>query len=87
MAVKKDVKIITKPGEILLFIFQLKWQKRLLLEYGNELSLSHATYRTTRYALPLFFLVLKTNVGYQVVAIFVTESKSTKSIMESTASH
>ena len=38
----------------LLFVHQTKWQKRLLNKYGNELTLLDATYKTTRYALPLF---------------------------------
>ena len=79
---EEDVKITTKPGESLLFVYQAKWQQRLLLKYENELSLLDATYKTTRYALPLFFLVVKTNIDYQVVATFVTESESTESIAE-----
>ena len=42
----------------------------------------HATYKITRYALPLFFLVVKTNVDCQAVAIFVCEGESTHNIME-----
>ena len=38
-----------------------------MARYGNELSLLDATYRTTRYALPLFFVVVKTNVDYQEI--------------------
>ena len=41
-----------------------------------------ATYKTTRYALPLFFLVVKTNVDYQVVATFVSESETEDTIIE-----
>ncbi|XP_047141341.2 uncharacterized protein LOC124816267 [Hydra vulgaris] len=48
--------------------------------YGNELAFLDATYRTTRYALPLFFLVVKTNIDYQVVAIFVCENETTEAI-------
>ncbi|XP_065676034.1 uncharacterized protein LOC136092208 [Hydra vulgaris] len=66
----------------LLFIFQDKWQRRLLVRYGNELSFLDATYRTTRYALPLFFLVVKTNVDHQIVAIFVCENETTEAIKE-----
>lgn len=55
--------------------------KRLLLKYGNEITLLDATYKTTRYALPLFFLVVKTNVDYQVVATFVSEGEGTKVIL------
>ena len=54
--------------------------KRLLHRYGNELFLLDATYRTTRYALPLFFIVVKTNVDYQVVGTFVLEGESTANI-------
>nr|XP_047146875.1 uncharacterized protein LOC124819377 [Hydra vulgaris] len=66
----------------LLFVYQDKWQKRLLLRYGTELLFLDATYRTTRYALPLFFLVVKTNTDYQDVAIFVCESETTEAITE-----
>ncbi|XP_047124446.1 uncharacterized protein LOC105850359 isoform X2 [Hydra vulgaris] len=66
----------------LLFIYQDMWQKRLLLRYGTELIFLDATYRTTRYALPLFFLVVKTNIDYQVVAIFVCENETTSAITE-----
>eukprot|EP00794_Sanderia_malayensis_P012566 gene12566-13853_t len=55
------------------------WQHRLLKRYGDKLVLLYATYHTARYALPLFFLVVKTNVDYQVVAAFVCESESTES--------
>ena len=41
-----------------------------------------ATYRTTRYAIPLFFLVVKTNVDYQIVGLFVTENETEESISE-----
>ena len=43
-----------------------------------------ATYKTTRYALPLFFLAVKTNVDYQVVASlnFVLQDESIDSIKE-----
>jgi hypothetical protein len=66
----------------LLFVYQDIWQKRLLLRYGNELAFLDATYRTTRYALPLFFLVVKTNIDYQIVAIFVCEHETTEAITE-----
>ncbi|XP_065665969.1 uncharacterized protein LOC136087358 isoform X2 [Hydra vulgaris] len=66
----------------LLFVYQDIWQKRLLLRYGNELAFLDATYRTTRYALPLFFLVVKTNIDYQIVAIFVCEYETTEAITE-----
>ena len=66
----------------LLFVYQNEEQRRLLKRYGNELSLLDATYKTSRYSLPLFFLVVKTNVDYQIVSAFVIESETTKGILE-----
>ena len=44
----------------LLFVHQSVWQRQLLAKYGNNLCLLDATYKTTKYALPLFFLAVKT---------------------------
>lgn len=38
-----------------LFVHQEAWQQRLLMRYGKELIFMDATYKTTRYAIPLFF--------------------------------
>ncbi|XP_063238953.1 uncharacterized protein LOC134540254 isoform X4 [Bacillus rossius redtenbacheri] len=65
----------------LLFCYQSKWQQKLLLRYGS-VCLLDATYKTTKYALPLFFLAVKTNVGYSVVGTFIVQSESTESIAE-----
>lgn len=65
----------------LLFIHQEKWQQALLAEYG-ELTHIDATYRTTNYDLPLFFLVVPTNVGYTVVAEFCIQSERCEDIAE-----
>ena len=51
--------------------------KRWLQRHDNEPFLLDATYKTTRYGLPLFFLPVKTNVEYQVVGAFVCEGEST----------
>ena len=41
-----------------------------------------ATYRTTRYALPLFFLAVKTNFGYIVVGSFVVQQETKSTVAE-----
>ena len=41
-----------------------------------------ATYKTCKLALPLFFLVVKTNVGYSVIAEFIIWHEDTTSITE-----
>ena len=76
------MKLRVKLENSLLFVYQNEEQSRLLARYGDELSLLDATYKTTRYTLPLFFLVVKTNVDYQVVATFISESETTEGIME-----
>ncbi|XP_048238820.1 uncharacterized protein LOC125372528 [Haliotis rufescens] len=38
----------------LLLVYQWDWQQKLLNRYGQEIVFLDATYRTTRYALPLF---------------------------------
>ena len=50
--------------------------------YGNDICLLDATYKTTKYVLPLFFLVVKTNVSFEVVGSFVTQSETTAAITE-----
>ena len=55
--------------------------KRLLKTYGNEIFLLDATYKTTRYAPPLLFMMVKTNVNYEVVGTFVCEGERTENII------
>ena len=38
--------------------------KEMFRRYGNELVLRDAKYKTTKYTLLLFFLVVKTNVNF-----------------------
>ena len=66
----------------LLFVHQTSWQKRLMTRYGNEITLLDATYKTMRYELPLFFLVVKTNVNYIVVGSFIIQKETTECIQE-----
>ena len=50
-----------------LYIHQDKWQQDLLMRYGNNVTLLDATYKTTKYNLPLFFPCVLTNHGYEIV--------------------
>lgn len=85
-----DVSSATTDGEdhtkeqdpsTLLFVHQSTWQCRLLKRYGN-MCLLDATYKTTRYTLPLFFLVVHTNVDYQVVGSLVMQNETSQCIKE-----
>ena len=49
--------------------------EKVVSRYEKELTLLDATYRKKIYALPLFFMVVKTNTDYQIVTVFVTETK------------
>ena len=73
-----------KHHQELLFVHQSEQQRHLISRYGN-ICLLDATYKTTKYALPLFFVCVKTNVDYQVVGTFVCENETTDSIMEGLA--
>ena len=50
----------------MLFVYQSSSMKRLYQRYAVDLVLLDATYKTSKYSLPLYFLVVKTNVNYQV---------------------
>ena len=63
-----------------MFLYQSNHMARLLQKYENEMCLLDATYKMTRYALPFFFLVVKTNVDYQVVAAFLIEGETRENI-------
>jgi hypothetical protein len=72
----------TQQKKNLLILYQASWQKYLLNRYGNEFVLLDATYKTTQYALPLFFLCVQTNNGYCVVATMIMENEDTSSLSE-----
>lgn len=65
-----------------LYIHQDEWQRELLTTYGNTITLMDATYKTTKYSIPLFFLCVKTNVNYTVVAEFVLQAENGDHIFE-----
>ena len=49
---------------------------------GSNICLLDATYKTTKYATPLFFVVLKKKFDYQVVASFALQDETTSTIKE-----
>ena len=48
----------------LVFVYQSLQMKRLYRLYAPSLLLLDATYKTTKYTVPLFFAVVKTNVNF-----------------------
>ena len=69
-------------GKTFLYVHQEPWQQRLLTKYGNILTLLDATYKTTKYSLPLFLLCTRSYCGYIPVAEFIIEQKSAVLIAE-----
>ena len=57
-------------------------QQRMIKLYRNKIRLLDATYKTTKHAIPLFFVALKTNVDYQVVPSFALQDETTSANKE-----
>ena len=50
--------------------------------FYKTICLLHATYKTTKYLLPLLFVVVKTNVDYSVVSSFAVQDETRAAITE-----
>ena len=64
------------------FTQQTKLKQELLQWYGDKIYLLNATYRTPNDVLPLFFLVVSTNLDYMVAPSFILEAEDADSIKE-----
>ena len=49
----------------MMFVYQSKEMKNMYERYGNHLIMLDSTYRTTKYALPFFFVVVQINVNFR----------------------
>lgn len=78
---EKDEEALGTEKNSFLFIHQRKQQQQILKKYG-ELVLIDATYKTTNNALPLFLLVVRTNVSYVPIAEFIVEAERTENILK-----
>ena len=78
--VEKDDILVEEESKM--FCYQDKEMKRLYKCYGKNLVLLDATYKTSKYSVPLFFLVVQGNVNFQVAAVFVCQEKSTEMITD-----
>ena len=78
----------TGSTQKLLFVHQTAFHRQLLKRYGNHICLLDATYRTilTKHSIPLFFVVVKTNIDCQVVAgSFAIQDETNHSVGEALA--
>ena len=74
--------ISNEGDEVLLYVQQESWQTSQLVQYGNTVTLMDAIYKTTKYSIPLFFVCVKTNVAYLVVAEFIIQNETKDDICE-----
>lgn len=79
---EKDDEALGTEKNSFLFIHQSKQQQQQLLKKYGELILIDAMYKTTKYAFPLFLLVVFTNVSYVPIAEFIVEAERTENILE-----
>ena len=74
------VNAVPSGNEKMMFVYQSKELKNMYERYGNHMILLDATYKTTKYALPLFFVVVQTNVNFQVCCVIVLQEESSEMI-------
>ena len=74
------VKAVPSGNGKMMFVYQSKEMKNMYERYGNHMILLDAICKTTRYALPLFFVVVQTNVNFQVCCVTVLQEESTEMI-------
>ena len=74
IALDMDLEIETK----LCFVYQSTNMQRLYRKYGPHLVLLDATHKVCKYSLPLFFLMVQTNVNIQIAVIIVLEVETGK---------
>ena len=70
-----------KVKDNMLFVHVSRKQIHLWKRYGANIYLD-STYRTCKYAIPLFLLAVKTNVGYTSVGMFSCQAEDSTSIAE-----
>ena len=64
----------------MMFLYQSNEMQSLYRRYAPSLLLLDATYRTTKHSLPFYFMVVQTNVNYQIAAVIVCQEESTEMI-------
>ena len=64
----------------MMFVYQSKEMKNMYKRYENQMILLDATYKTTKYALPLLFVVIQTNVNFQVCCVIGLQEESNEMI-------
>ena len=80
---EEELKIKQKVAkQQFLFAHQTPFQSHLLRRYGNHVCFLDPAYRTTKYAVPMFFISVRTNVDYQTAGSFFVQDESRESLRE-----
>ena len=66
----------------MMYVCQSNEMQSLYRRYAATLLLLDATYRTTKHSLPFYFMVVQTNVNYQVAAVIVCQEETTELIIQ-----
>ncbi|XP_064642764.1 uncharacterized protein LOC135497036 [Lineus longissimus] len=74
------VKQESYSGGSFLFVHQTHWQREFLMHYGNELSVLNPMIETQSYCLPLYFVYVKTDLGYTCVATFIVHKETVENL-------
>nr|XP_009857571.1 uncharacterized protein LOC100177403 [Ciona intestinalis] len=64
------------------FFYQTREQQRLMAMYGNEICILDASFKLNKCSLPLYFILVRTNVDYQVVATFIVQEETPDALVE-----
>ena len=74
--IKPDCENVNTEDSKTMFIYQSTEIQQMFHRNGNQPILLDATYKTTKYQLPLFFLVVKTIVNFQVCPVLNLQEDS-----------
>jgi len=72
---------IEVPNADLMFVYQSTQMQHLYRRYGHLLVVLDAVYRVGRYPLPVFFMLVRTNANYQIVAVIVVQQETQRSLV------
>lgn len=67
--------------EKILVVIQAEWQRKVLSTFG-ECFVIDSTFNTSKYNLPLYEIVVQTNVGYIPIGIIITEDETEREILD-----
>ena len=74
------VNAVSSGNEKMMFVYQSQEMKNMYERYGNRMILLDTTYRTPKYVLPLYFVVVQANVNFQVCCVIILQEELTEMI-------